>query len=260
MPRHPLRAVWRLFGFLAIVAAALLDLGWRRLRRGVPGVQQRADWLHRWTGRALRFMGIRLVVEGAPPPRGLVISNHLGYLDVFVLSAIAPTVFVSNAEVAHWPVAGMLARLAGTIFIDRRRRADVVTVGAALVPVVNDGQPVALFLEGTSTGGDRVLPFHSSLLEPAVRNGWALTPAFIGYQAPGVTAAHELCYWGEAVFFPHFLNLLGLPGAEARVSFGAGSTAEGDRRALAQRMRQQVCALAAARGLMVPGNTTPTIP
>src|SRR4029453_5465058 len=68
MPRHPLRAVWRLFGFLAIVGAALLDLGGPRLRRGVPGVQQRAAWLHRWTGRALRFMGIRLVVEGAPPP------------------------------------------------------------------------------------------------------------------------------------------------------------------------------------------------
>jgi 1-acyl-sn-glycerol-3-phosphate acyltransferase len=251
MPRHPFRTLVRLCGFLAIVVAALVDLGWRRLVAGVGGagaggawdVRRRAAWLHRWTARALRFMGVRLDVQGAPPEAGVLVSNHLGYLDVFVYSAIAPTVFVSNADVAGWPVAGALAKLAGTIFIDRRRRADVVKVGAAMVPVVDAGQPLVLFLEGTSTGGDRVLPFHASLLEPAVRGRWPLTPAFISYHAPGVSASHELCYWGDAVFFPHFLNLLGLPAAEARVRFGATITAEGDRRTLAQRLHQQVCSL-----------------
>ncbi len=249
MPRNPIRAFLRLLGFLVIVAVAMTDLGLRRLlRRGRLDVHERAGWLHRWTRRALCWFGIRLRVEGQPPPAGVLVSNHLGYLDVFVLSAIAPTVFVANHDVERWPVAGLLARLAGTVFIDRRRRADVVRVGASLVDVVQAGQTVALFLEGTSTGGDRLLPFHASLLAPAVRNRWTVTPAFVAYSAPGVVAERELCYWGEAVFFPHFLNLIGLRGTEAHVSFGSPRTADGDRRALAIDLRQAVGALAARAG------------
>ena len=248
MPRHPVRTVVRLLGFLAIVAAALVDLAIRHLLGGVRDVRARAAWLHRWTARALRWMGIRVRIEGAPPTAGVLVSNHLGYLDVFVFSAVAPTVFVSNHEVSTWPLAGTLARLAGTVFIDRRRRADVVRVGETLAPIIATGQPVALFLEGTSTGGDRVLPFHSSLLAPAIRGGWTLTPAFIGYSGAGVQVEHELCYWGDDVFFPHFLNLLGLPGAEAHVRFGQSRPAEGDRRELAVGLRQEVCQLGAASG------------
>lgn len=254
MPRNPFRAALRLIGFFAIVAAALIDLAWRWLLRRCAGrapflpVRERAAWLHRWTGRALCWFGIRLRVEGAPPSEGLIVSNHLGYLDVFVLSAIAPTVFVSNDDVGRWPLAGLLAQLAGTVFIDWRRRADVVRVGSTLVPLVEAGQPVALFLEGTSTGGDRVLPFHSSLLAPAVRNGWTVTPAFVAYQAPGAAPERELCYWGDAVFLPHFLNLIGLQGAEAHVAFGSPRPAAGDRRALALTLHQEVCSLAARAG------------
>ena len=243
LPRNPIRALLRLLGFLSIVGAAMGDLGLRALLSRGLEIGERTAWLHRWTARALRWFGIRLRVEGTPPASGLLVSNHLGYLDVFVLSAIAPTVFVSNHEVGSWPLAGVLAKMAGTVFIDCGRRTEVARVGATLVSLVDAGQPVALFLEGTSSGGEDVRPFHSSLLAPAVRNGWQVTPAFIAYDAPGVSASRELCYWGDAVFFPHFLNLLGLRGAEAHVRFGAAITAEGDRRSLAVSLRQQVCAL-----------------
>jgi lyso-ornithine lipid O-acyltransferase len=241
--RNPVRAIARLIGFLLIVIVALGELGGRRLLRGPAPVRARAAWLHRWTGRALRWFGIRLRVDGRPPASGLLVSNHLGYLDIFVLSAIAPTVFVSNDDVGRWPIAGLLAKLAGTIFIDRSRRSDVVRVGKTMAPLIQSGQTVALFLEGTSTGGDRVLPFHSSLLAPAVRERWSITPAFVAYAAAGAAVDREICYWGEAVFFPHFLNLLGLKGAEAHVRYGSPVIAEGDRRALAASLRQQVCAL-----------------
>jgi 1-acyl-sn-glycerol-3-phosphate acyltransferase len=241
LPRHPLRALVRLLGFLIIVVFALIDLGARSLA-GRLDVKGRARWLHRWTGRALRWMGIRVRAEGQPPASGLVICNHLGYLDVFVLSAIAPTVFVSNHEVSDWPLAGALTRMAGTVFIDRRRRADVIRVGEALGPIIEAGQPVALFLEGTSTGGDRVLPFHSSLLAPATREGWTVTPAHITYAGDGLTTA-ELAYWGDAVFFPHFLEVMGLRRGEAAVVFGTPRPAAGDRRALAVQLRAEVCTL-----------------
>jgi 1-acyl-sn-glycerol-3-phosphate acyltransferase len=244
MPRHPLRALIRLVGFLVIVVVAVLEYGLRLVVVGrARDVRGRAAWLHRWTGRALRWLGITLRLEGTPPGGGLLASNHLGYLDVFVLSAAAPVVFVSREDVARWPLAGALTKMAGTVFIDRARRADVMRVGEAIVPIVEAGQPVSLFLEGTSTGGDRVLPFHSSLLAPAVRRGWTVTPVHLEYVAPDAAADRELCYWGEAVFLPHFLNLLGLRRAEARVRFGAPLVAEGDRRELATRLRRAVCAL-----------------
>jgi 1-acyl-sn-glycerol-3-phosphate acyltransferase len=241
LPRHPLRALVRVIGFLVIVVFALIDLGVRALA-GRLDIQGRARWLHRWTRRALRWMGIAVHADGQPPATGVLICNHLGYLDVFVLSAIAPTVFVSNDDVSRWPLAGALARMAGTVFIDRRRRSDVIRVGEALAPIIEAGQPVALFLEGTSTGGDRVLPFHSSLLAPAVRKGWTVTPAHIIYMGEGATTA-ELAYWGDAVFLPHFLNVMGLRRGEARVCFGTPRPAAGDRRQLAVQLREEVCTL-----------------
>ncbi len=241
LPRHPLRALVRLIGFLAIVVFALADLGVRSLA-GRLDMKGRARWLHRWTRRALRWMGITVQTDGQPPGAGVIVSNHLGYLDVFVLSAIAPTVFVSNDDVSRWPLAGALARMSGTVFIDRRRRADVIRVGEALAPIIEAGQPVALFLEGTSTGGDRVLPFHSSLLAPAVRKGWTVTPAHIIYSGEGITTA-EMAYWGDDVFLPHFLEVMGLRRGEARVCFGRTRRAEGDRRQLAVQLREEVCTL-----------------
>jgi 1-acyl-sn-glycerol-3-phosphate acyltransferase len=229
---------------MVIVVFALCDLGLRSLA-GRLDVKGRAHWLHRWTRRALRWMGIDVRADGQPPGAGVLISNHLGYLDVFVMSAIAPTVFVSNDDVSRWPLAGTLARLSGTVFIDRRRRADVIRVGEALAPIIEVGQPVALFLEGTSTGGDRVLPFHSSLLAPAVRKGWTVTPAHITYVAEGASVSSDLAYWGDAVFLPHFLNVMGLRRSEARVRFGRPRLAEGDRRQLAVQLHEEVCTLGA---------------
>ncbi len=257
------RAAVRLVGFLGIVAVAMVDFALRRLRGGAPlGERARATWLHVWTRRALRWFGVELSVEGAPPAGGLVVSNHLGYLDIFVLSAAAPVVFVSREDVARWPIAGRLTRMAGTVYIDRARRRDVQRVGFALVPIVDGGQPVVVFLEGTSTGGDRLLPFRPSLLAPAIERGWRVTPAFLRYEVPGGEARTEACYWGDMVFFPHFLRLLGLRRVEARVVFGAGTIAAGDRRALAARLHAEVCALAVTAGgpALDTGPEPPTTP
>src|SRR5438874_5353193 len=83
-------------------------------------VNARAGWLHRWSRFASRVVGIRVTTRGAMPPSGLLVSNHLSYLDVIVLSSIRPCVFVAKRDVAGWPLFGWLARAAGTIFVDRQ--------------------------------------------------------------------------------------------------------------------------------------------
>ncbi|NNM34452.1 MAG: 1-acyl-sn-glycerol-3-phosphate acyltransferase, partial [Gemmatimonadetes bacterium] len=80
-----------------------------------------------WGAGMLRTLGVRTSVEGSPPRSGrLIVSNHLGYIDIATLASVLPTVFVSKAEVRRWPFWGAMAAMAGTIFIDRGRKRDTV--------------------------------------------------------------------------------------------------------------------------------------
>ena len=96
--------------FIILVAGAFADWG---LRIALPGrhgdLGLRAQWLSRWSRRLLRVLAVRVAGLGLPPQCGLLVSNHLGYLDVLVLAAVQPCVFVAKAEVRHWPVLGVLA-------------------------------------------------------------------------------------------------------------------------------------------------------
>jgi 1-acyl-sn-glycerol-3-phosphate acyltransferase len=84
---------------------------------------RRALWLQSACRGVLRSVGVRWQVNGTPSAHGLVVSNHLSYLDIAVYSAAMPCVFVSKAEVQRWPYFGLAARASGTVFIDRASRA-----------------------------------------------------------------------------------------------------------------------------------------
>ena len=109
------------------------------------------------------------------PSRGLLVSNHLSYLDILIYSAAAPCVFVSKAEVAKWPYFGFAARQAGTIFIDRTKRVSAQNVVQEIDRRFGEDVPVLFFPEGTSSDGVRVMHFHSALFQPAVRNSAPVT-------------------------------------------------------------------------------------
>ena len=182
--RNPPLAVLRLIGFLVIVAVAISELGLLRLLRGRLPVGARAGLV-----ASLDRAGAALVRHPAPrrgPPAGLRAAGQQPPRLSGHIRAVGhrPDRVRLQRRRERWPIAGLLSKLAGTVFIDRARRSDVVRVGQRLVPLIQSGQVVALFLEGTSTGGDRVLPFHSSLLAPAVRERWTITPAFVAYAAP----------------------------------------------------------------------------
>jgi 1-acyl-sn-glycerol-3-phosphate acyltransferase len=103
------------------------------------------------------------------PASGLLVSNHLSYLDVVVLSSIRPCFFVAKRDVATWPLFGWLAHAAGTIFVDREHRLSSMAVVSLIRKAIACGSVVVLFPEGTSTDGSAVLPFKSALLESAVQ-------------------------------------------------------------------------------------------
>ena len=240
--RRRLRAGWRLCalggGFLCGALLFVLTTGpWAGFRR-------RSLWLHRTCRLMLRTIGVRFTVEGEPPPRtGVVASNHVSYLDILVLSAATPQVFLAKAEVRDWPVVGWFARAAGTQFIDRNRRSDVARQNTDFVHIVENDAVLTVFLEGTSTDGSTVRPFRSSLLEPAIVHRWPVTPAAIHYTCTGGDVAQDVCWWGDMGFFEHLFRLVRTDAVTAHVRFGAPVASAEERKALAAHLHGEVVAL-----------------
>src|SRR5438093_13646367 len=105
----------------------------------------RTAWLRRWSWSACRVVGIRVTTRGSMPHSGLLVCNHLSYLDVIVLSSIRPCVFVAKQAVAAWPLFGWLARAAGTIFVDRERRLSSPAIVDLVHRAIAGGSVVILF-------------------------------------------------------------------------------------------------------------------
>lgn len=238
-----LRAGWRFGLSLLIFLRAYLDFIFRiKLREGAS-MAARAAWLQLWSGRLLRILHVKVEWQGTPPARGLMVSNHLSYVDVLVYASIHRFVFLSKAEVKRWPVVGALTCCAGTLYIVRQNKSDVVRMSAAMAPVVEAGVVVTLFLEGTSSDGSKVLPFHSSLLAPVEEHEWPVTPAWIHYTLQDGTMAEDVCYWGDMTFFTHFLNLLTRKDIQAQVRFGSPTSGKPGRKELAKDLHAQVCGM-----------------
>jgi 1-acyl-sn-glycerol-3-phosphate acyltransferase len=145
------------------VQALLLRVGCRHARN-FP------HWYHQ---RLCRLLGVRLDIEGevVKDRPVLLIANHTSWLDIPVLSAVAPLSFVAKKEVGTWPFVSALARLQRTVFVDRQRR---IAVGAAkneIIERLKAGDSIVLFAEGTSSDGNRVLPFKTSLFAAAKPSG-----------------------------------------------------------------------------------------
>lgn len=123
-------------------------------------------WYHR---QVCRLFGIRLHIDGevARDKAVLLVSNHTSWLDIPVLSAVAPLSFVAKKEVGTWPFVSALARLQRTVFVDRERRASVGDSASEILDRLAAGDNVVLFAEGTSSDGNRVMPFKTSLFAAA---------------------------------------------------------------------------------------------
>jgi 1-acyl-sn-glycerol-3-phosphate acyltransferase len=159
-------------------------------------------------------------VHGQPPSQGLVVSNHLSYLDIVIISSVMPCFFVSKSEIQRWPYFGEAARSGGTIFIDRKSRASTADVVAQIGQRLTLPIPVLLFPEGTSSDGAQVLRFHSSLFEPAVAAGACITTAAVRYGLEAGRQERDLCWFDDTAFLAHLWKTLGAAGFSAEVTFG----------------------------------------
>jgi lyso-ornithine lipid O-acyltransferase len=241
-----IRAAFRLCRFLLQVAAnSVVYFFTAAFAPAKDKRHARAAWMHYSARRHIRVFGCRTEIHGEVPAGGLLVANHLSYLDIVLIGSVTPAVFVSKADVRGWPLFGWLATISGTVFIERERRTHVGEVNREIQNALDEGALVVVFPEGTSSDGTGVLPFRASLLEPALRGGHEISVAWLHYELPGGDAKQEVCYWGDHTFFPHLLNLLGKKSVRATLRFGKFQRTTDDRKELATQLRTAVLELKA---------------
>jgi lyso-ornithine lipid O-acyltransferase len=221
---------------------------WVARLRGPLLLERQALWLQASCRAVMAALNIGCLTEGQPPVRGLIVANHLSYLDIVIFSGIMPCFFVAKAEVGRWPFFGWLARAGGTLFLDRTSLFDANRVAAQMSARLEHPVPALLFPEGTSTDGSEVLRFHSRLIQPATQMSAPIAAAAIRYKIMDSLAAEnperELCWYGDAGFLTHLWKVLGMRQCEAIVRFGE-SRIYADPRAAAQQTRAEIVAMRA---------------
>lgn len=241
------RRVRRVVALAFALALNILCYGLKRLR-GPLTLEQRAVWLQESAARVLKSLGIEWRVEGQPPACGLVVANHLSYLDIPIISATMPCFFVAKMEVHGWPIFGMAARSGGTIFLDRASLASAMSAADQITERLKLPVPVLLFPEGTSTDGAQVLRFHSRLIDPATTAGAPITTAALRYVIEGGVEERELCWYGDESFATHLWKVLGVTGFSAQLHFGEPRIYS-ERRVAADQTHAEITAWREARAL-----------
>ena len=226
---------------LAFALAMCVVRYWLARLRGPMTLERRALWLQGAAQAILKVLDIKSQVQGRPPMCGLVVSNHLSYLDIIIISATMPCFFVAKMEIGSWPFFGKAARSGGTIFLDRSSLASAMTVAEQMTERLKLPISVLLFPEGTSTDGAQVLRFHSRLIDPATTAGAPITAAAIRYVLEGGVEERELCWYDDMYFVTHLWKVLGVTGFSAQLHFGEPQIYS-DRRVAADQTHAEITA------------------
>ena len=163
---------------------------------------QKNERIQAWALALLAQLAINLIVRGARQPGPvLLVSNHISWLDIVVIHATGHCRFVSKADVQRWPLVGMLATGAGTLYIERESRRDAMRVVHHMAERLQAGDVLAVFPEGTTGDGSTVLPFHANLLQAAISAQAPVQPMALHFVS-GVTQAMSFdpCYIGDDTF------------------------------------------------------------
>jgi 1-acyl-sn-glycerol-3-phosphate acyltransferase len=210
-----------LFTMHSLAASILISDRHKRL-------QYSSRTLTRHARKSVNLLNINLRVEGPVEELGkgnyLVVANHLSYVDIIIISALLPSLFVTSVEVKNSPFQGFMSRLGGSLFVERRKRSGLRSEISTIARTVREGVSVVVFPEGTSSNGDNILPFKSSLFSAATEGGTDILPLCIRYTAINgrpITAENRdrIYYYGDLVFVPHLLKLPFTKSIDVTVSF-----------------------------------------
>jgi 1-acyl-sn-glycerol-3-phosphate acyltransferase len=215
----------------------LISIQWLLEKLRLPGWGFICCNYYRFLCHLLR---IKVRVAGAPARDRAVlfVCNHVSWLDIVVIGSVLPVAFVAKSEVRKWPLVGVTAVMQRTVFVDRSNRHQAADAVAQIAERLQGGTPVVLFAEGTSSDGNRVLPFRSALLGAVeikaahMPEPLTIQPTAIAYTAqqgmPLGRQKRPLAAWyGDMDFMPHIKTLIECGALDAVVSYGEPIAADG---------------------------------
>ena len=152
----------------------------------------------------------------------LIISNHLSYVDIFIIASLLPSVFITSVELKHTPLLGTIARFAGCLFVERRKATGLKKEIEAVAEVLKQGFPVILFPEGTTSSGDHVMQFKNSLFDAAIQTHADIIPLCLRYtQVNGEPITHHtrdsVYFYGSMTYSEHVPRLMALKSVEVEI-------------------------------------------
>ncbi|MFA5354749.1 MAG: lysophospholipid acyltransferase family protein, partial [Thermodesulfovibrionales bacterium] len=179
-----------------------------------------------WSRTLCRIMGIRVSREGdlKELPRTITMSNHISYLDILVLGSLRPSLFVSRHDVKAWPLLGLLARVAGTVFIDRESTRSAWAALDEVEKRIESGSTVVVFPEGTTTDGMGVKEFKGFFFMVPIRMKIAVQPLSIRYNSSNSGGDCPVAWYGGMTLLPHLWNLIGIERIDALVYYNPAIT------------------------------------
>lgn len=184
-----------------------------------------------WFGCLRRALGIRVELDGVPRSGGgtLFVGNHVSHFDIVLLGSLLHARFIAKNDMERWPGMRAIGELAQTLFISRRRR-DAANVAATVAAQMRPDHDLVLFAEGTTSSGERVAPFKSSLFslflgEQACAKAWTLQPFTLELRSIDGLALSDggdrdaYAFHGEMQAGAHVQRFLRMSGAVVRVVF-----------------------------------------
>jgi 1-acyl-sn-glycerol-3-phosphate acyltransferase len=246
--------------FFFAMTPILISIQWLLDKAGLPGWGFIACNYYRVLRAILR---IRVSVKGKPV-RGraaLFVSNHVSWVDIVVIGSLSPVAFVAKSDVRKWPLVGITAKVQRTVFVDRGRRHQAADAIGEIVARLRGGTSVVLFAEGTSSDGNRVLPFRSALLgaitHAANHAGAAanisIQPMSICYTGQhGIPMGRQhrplVAWYGDLDFMPHIRDFIAHGAVDAVVCYAAPVPADraADRKTLTKMLEGAVREITAA--------------
>ncbi|MTI86695.1 MAG: 1-acyl-sn-glycerol-3-phosphate acyltransferase [Balneolaceae bacterium] len=226
-----------LFFYALIMMVAFLSL------LGLNYEFHRSHLLNKWGKFACTVLGMQITVKGTPPgPPFFLVSNHLSYIDVFLLFSKVRGLFIAKSDVKSWPLIGSIIKSCGILFIDREKRRDITRVNRLIQHNITEDQGIIMFPESTTSDGKEVLPFRSSLLQYPAEVKMPVSYAVINYSTGDgeEPASKAVCWWTETPFFVHFFNLLKLKKISAHITFGDQKVIMNNRKTLSKKLEECV--------------------
>jgi len=169
---------------------------------------------------------MHLTVINKPPEDKvcLIVSNHMGFVDILLMASIHPMLFVTSTEMRETPFLGLLTEMGGCIYVERRSRIKILEEMHTIVNTLKSGHRVVLYPESTSTNGEQVLPFKKTLLMAAAHAHVPLQPAVINFrQVNGEPFSlkwrDHLCWYGDITFQSSMWKALTLKSLKAEIEF-----------------------------------------